>query len=153
MKKVEIFTDGACKGNPGPGGWGVLLRYGRVEKTLHGGEFETTNNRMELTAAIRALAALKQPCEVILTTDSQYVRKGITEWLPRWKVNQWRTADKQPVKNQDLWQALDELVMRHKVQWNWIKGHSGHRENEIADQLANKGVIEAKQHATNRIGY
>lgn len=108
---------------------------------------------MELMAAIRALAALKQPCEVTLTTDSQYVRKGITEWLPRWKLNQWRTADKQPVKNQDLWQALDEQVARHKVHWKWIKGHSGHRENEIADQLANQGVIEAKNHATNRIGY
>ncbi|MBC6906900.1 ribonuclease HI [Saccharophagus sp. K07] len=153
MKQVEIFTDGACKGNPGPGGWGALLRYGTREKTLYGGEPETTNNRMELMAAIRALAALKQPCEVTLTTDSQYVRKGITEWLPRWKLNQWRTADKQPVKNQDLWQALDEQVARHKVHWKWIKGHSGHRENEIADQLANQGVIEAKNHATNRIGY
>jgi ribonuclease HI len=142
LKKVEIFTDGACKGNPGPGGWGALLRYGKVEKTLHGGEPETTNNRMELTAAIRALEALKQPCEVLLTTDSQYVRKGITEWLQRWKQNQWRTAAKEPVKNQDLWRALDEQVARHQVQWHWIKGHSGHRENEIADQLANRGVAE-----------
>lgn len=153
MKKVEIFTDGACKGNPGPGGWGALLRYGKVEKSLYGGEAETTNNRMELTAAIRALQALKQPCEVVLTTDSQYVRKGITEWLPRWKLNQWRTADKKPVKNQDLWQQLDECTARHKVQWHWIKGHSGHRENEIADQLANQGISEAKHHASNRIGY
>jgi len=142
LKKVEIFTDGACKGNPGPGGWGALLRYGSVEKTLHGGEADTTNNRMELTAAIRALAALKQPCLVELTTDSQYVRKGITEWLIRWKQNNWRTASKEPVKNQDLWQALDEQVARHQVQWHWIKGHSGHRENEIADQLANRGVLE-----------
>jgi ribonuclease HI len=142
LKRVEIFTDGACKGNPGPGGWGALLRYGKVEKSLHGGEAETTNNRMELTAAIRALAALKQPCEVALTTDSQYVRKGITEWLSRWKQNNWRTASKEPVKNQDLWQALDDQVARHQVQWHWIKGHSGHRENEIADQLANRGVAE-----------
>ncbi len=153
MKKVEIFTDGACKGNPGPGGWGALLRYGTVEKSLYGGEAETTNNRMELTAAIRALQALKQPCEVALTTDSQYVRKGITEWLPRWKLNQWRTSDKKPVKNQDLWQQLDECTARHKVQWHWIKGHSGHRENEIADQLANQGISEAKHHASSRIGY
>ncbi len=153
MKKVEIFTDGACKGNPGPGGWGALLRYGGVEKSLYGGEAETTNNRMELTAAIKALAALKHPCEVVLTTDSQYVRKGITEWMVRWKLNQWRTADKKPVKNQDLWQLLDELSSKHHIQWNWIKGHSGHRENEIADQLANRGVTEAGQHATNRIRY
>jgi ribonuclease HI len=142
LKKVEIFTDGACKGNPGPGGWGALLRYGKVEKALHGGEANTTNNRMELMAAIRALAALKQPCAVVLTTDSQYVRKGITEWLPRWKQNQWRTASKEPVKNQDLWQALDNEVSRHQVEWRWIRGHSGHRENEIADQLANRGVAE-----------
>lgn len=152
MKKVEIFTDGACKGNPGPGGWGALLRYGKVEKSLYGGEADTTNNRMELMAAIRALEALTQPCDVVLTTDSQYVRKGITEWLQRWKLNQWRTADKKPVKNQDLWMQLDECTARHQVQWNWIKGHSGHRENEIADQLANQGISEAK-HATNRIGY
>jgi ribonuclease HI len=153
LKKVEIFTDGACKGNPGPGGWGALLRYGSVEKSLYGGEAETTNNRMELTAAIKALAALTHPCEVVLTTDSQYVRKGITEWMPRWKLNQWRTADKKPVKNQDLWLLLDELSGKHRIQWHWIKGHSGHRENEIADQLANLGISEAKQHATNRIGY
>jgi len=119
-----------------------LLRYGKVEKALHGGEANTTNNRMELMAAIRALAALKQPCAVVLTTDSQYVRKGITEWLPRWKQNQWRTASKEPVKNQDLWQALDNEVSRHQVEWRWIRGHSGHRENEIADQLANRGVAE-----------
>jgi ribonuclease HI len=153
LKKVEIFTDGACKGNPGPGGWGALLRYGSVEKPLYGGEAETTNNRMELTAAIKALAALTQPCDVVLTTDSQYVRKGITEWMPRWKLNQWRTADKKPVKNQDLWVLLDELSSKHRIQWNWIKGHSGHRENEIADQLANQGITESKQHATNRIRY
>lgn len=130
-----------------------MLRYGKTEKSLYGGEAETTNNRMELMAAIRALQALKQPCEVVLTTDSQYVRKGITEWLPRWKLNQWRTADKKPVKNQDLWQELDECTARHKVEWRWIKGHSGHRENEIADQLANQGISEAKHHASNRIGY
>jgi len=130
-----------------------LLRYGKTEKSLYGGEAETTNNRMELMAAIRALQALKQPCEGVLTTDSQYVRKGITEWLPRWKLNQWRTADKKPVKNQDLWQQLDECTARHQVEWRWIKGHSGHRENEIADQLANQGISEAKHHASNRIGY
>jgi ribonuclease HI len=142
VKAVEIFTDGACKGNPGPGGWGVLLRYGGVEKKLHGGEATTTNNRMELMAAIRALGALTQSCQVILTTDSQYVRQGITEWLPRWKQNNWRTAAKQPVKNQDLWMLLDELVGQHQIRWNWVKGHSGHRENDIADQLANLGVEE-----------
>jgi ribonuclease HI len=153
LKKVEIFTDGACKGNPGPGGWGALLRYGSIEKSLCGGETETTNNRMELTAAIKALAALKNPCDVVLTTDSQYVRKGITEWMPRWKLNQWRTANKQPVKNQDLWLLLDEFSSKHRIQWNWIKGHSGHRENEIADQLANQGITKAGQHATDRIRY
>jgi ribonuclease HI len=142
LKKVEIFTDGACKGNPGPGGWGALLRYGEVEKGLFGGEPETTNNRMELMAAIEGLSALKTRCAVVLTTDSQYVRKGISEWLPRWKANGWRTANKQPVKNQDLWQRLDEMERYHQVVWNWVKGHSGHRENDIADELANRGVDE-----------
>lgn len=130
-----------------------MLRYGSIEKSLCGGETETTNNRMELTAAIKALAALKNPCDVVLTTDSQYVRKGITEWMPRWKLNQWRTANKQPVKNQDLWLLLDEFSSKHRIQWNWIKGHSGHRENEIADQLANQGITKAGQHATDRIRY
>ena len=142
-KVVEIFTDGACSGNPGPGGWGVLLRYGDKEKTLYGGETQTTNNRMELMAAIEGLAALKRPCQVRLTTDSQYVRKGITEWMKGWKRNNWRTAAKQPVKNVDLWQRLDSEAARHQVEWCWIKGHSGHRENEIADELARRGIPKA----------
>ncbi|MDP4598002.1 MAG: ribonuclease HI [Pseudomonadales bacterium] len=142
MSRVEIFTDGACRGNPGPGGWGVLLRYGTNEKRLWGGESMTTNNRMELTAAIQGLAALKRPSLVTLTTDSQYVRKGITEWLANWKQRGWRTASRQPVKNADLWQALDGLVQGHDVEWHWVKGHSGHRENEIADGLANQGIDE-----------
>lgn len=140
MKSVEVFTDGACKGNPGPGGWGVLLRCDGVEKSLFGGEPATTNNRMELMAAIEGLAALKTSCTVILTTDSQYVRKGITEWLAGWKRNGWRTAAKQPVKNADLWQRLDEQNQRHTVDWRWVRGHTGHRENEIADTLANMGI-------------
>lgn len=138
--KVEIFTDGACKGNPGPGGWGVFLRFGKHEKKLCGGEPLTTNNRMELTAAIKGLAALKRGSHVELTTDSQYVRKGITEWMPNWKKRNWRTASKKPVKNADLWQALDKESARHQITWHWIKGHSGHPENELADQLANDGV-------------
>lgn len=142
MKSIEIFTDGACRGNPGPGGWGVLLRYGDHEKTLYGGEAATTNNRMELTAAIRGLEMLKEPCLVHLTTDSQYVRKGITEWLAGWKKRGWKTASRQPVKNIDLWQALDAQSQRHEMHWHWVKGHSGHRENEIADQLANQGIDE-----------
>lgn len=142
MKTVEIFTDGACKGNPGPGGWGALLRYGGHEKSLYGGEPATTNNRMELMAAIAALRALNEPCLVDITTDSQYVRKGITEWLAGWKRNGWRTAAKAPVKNADLWQALDEQNQRHQVRWHWVKGHSGHRENELADALANRGIEE-----------
>ena len=141
-KQVEIFTDGACRGNPGPGGWGALLRYGKKEKKLYGGEPHTTNNRMELMAAIQGLAALKEPCSVALTTDSQYVRQGITKWLEGWKAKNWRTAGKKPVKNVDLWQRLDEESRRHQIEWHWVKGHSGHRENEIADQLANKGIDE-----------
>jgi ribonuclease HI len=140
LKTVELFTDGACKGNPGPGGWGVLLRYGRVEKSLCGGELNTTNNRMELMAAISGLQALKESCHVIITTDSQYVRKGITEWIEGWKKNGWRTAAKEPVKNADLWQLLDREQARHQLEWRWVKGHSGHRENELADQLANQGI-------------
>lgn len=143
MKKVEIFTDGACKGNPGAGGWGALLRFGSKEKELYGGQAHTTNNRMELMAAIKGLEALSQTCEVVITTDSQYVRQGITSWLKGWKRNGWKTASKQPVKNQDLWQQLDELASQHKLTWKWVKGHSGHRENEIADRLANKGVERA----------
>lgn len=142
LKAVEIFTDGACRGNPGPGGWGVLLRYGGTEKQLYGGEPDTTNNRMELLAAIKALEALSRSCDVILTTDSQYVRQGITSWLEGWKRKGWKTANKKPVKNQDLWQQLDEQANRHSIDWRWVKGHSGHRENEIADQLANRGIDE-----------
>ena len=139
---TEIFTDGACRGNPGPGGWGALLRYGKIEKKIHGGEADTTNNRMELQAAIEGLAILKRASVVRLTTDSQYVRQGITQWIHGWKRNGWKTSSKQPVKNADLWQRLDDLVNEHKVDWRWVKGHSGHRENEIADQLANLGVDE-----------
>lgn len=138
---IEIFTDGACKGNPGPGGWGVMLRLGEHQKTLFGGELQTTNNRMELTAAIRGLQALKKaPARVVLTTDSQYVMKGIREWMPNWKKRDWKTAGRQPVKNADLWRELDELVSQHEVEWRWVKGHSGHPENELADELANRGV-------------
>jgi ribonuclease HI len=140
VKNVEIFTDGACKGNPGPGGWGALLRCDGIEKSLSGGEANSTNNRMELMAAIEGLCALKEPCNVVLTTDSQYVRKGITEWMLGWKRNGWRTAAKQPVKNVDLWQRLDEQNQRHHVEWRWVRGHTGHRENEIADSLANRGI-------------
>lgn len=142
MKNIELFTDGACKGNPGPGGWGALLRYGQHEKSLYGGEHNTTNNRMELLAAISGLQAIKEPCQVVVTTDSQYVRKGITEWLHNWKRNGWKTADKKSVKNADLWLALDEQCQRHQVEWRWVKGHSGHRENELADSLANLGITE-----------
>ena len=141
-KLVELFTDGACKGNPGPGGWGVLLRYGTVEKRLYGGTAETTNNRMELQAAIEGLKALNRPCTVCLTTDSVYVRDGITKWLASWKRKNWKTSAGKPVKNQDLWQLLDEQNQRHEVDWRWIKGHAGHRENEIADELACKGAEE-----------
>lgn len=142
MKEVSIYTDGACRGNPGPGGWGALLRYGEHEKTLYGGEPDTTNNRMELTAAIEALAALKHPCKVSLTTDSQYVRQGIMSWMANWKKRGWKTADKKPVKNIDLWQKLDCEVARHNVEWHWVKGHSGHPENERADALANRAIDE-----------
>lgn len=137
---VEIYTDGACKGNPGPGGWGALLRYGAQEKELCGGEAETTNNRMELQAVISALNILKRPCEIILHTDSQYVKNGISTWIHGWKKNGWKTADKKPVKNADLWMALDEAQRQHKIDWRWVKGHSGHEFNERADQLANRGV-------------
>jgi ribonuclease HI len=137
---VEIFSDGACRGNPGPGGWGALLRFNNKEKELWGGEAATTNNRMELTAVIRALEALKQPSRVRLYTDSQYVQKGITAWILDWKRRGWRTADKKPVKNADLWRQLDELAALHDVEWHWVKGHAGHPENERADMLANKGI-------------
>ncbi len=139
---VEIFTDGACKGNPGPGGWGALLCYKGHEHELWGGERDTTNNRMELTAAIQALATLKRPCDVRLVTDSEYVMKGINEWMPGWKKRGWKTAAKQPVKNADLWQQLDEQAARHKIEWRWVRGHTGHPGNERADALANRGVAE-----------
>lgn len=142
MDKVAIFTDGACRGNPGPGGWGALLRHGGHEKELYGAERETTNNRMELMAAIVALESLKRPCEVVLTTDSEYLRKGITEWLTNWKRRGWKTADKKPVKNQDLWQRLEAATHKHKIHWRWVKGHSGHDENERVDGLANRAIDE-----------
>ncbi len=141
-KPVEIFTDGACRGNPGPGGWGALLRFGDHEKQLWGGEPSTTNNRMELMAAIMALEALTRPCRVTVTTDSVYVKNGITEWLPQWKKRGWKTADKKPVKNSDLWERLDRAAAGHTVVWKWVKGHSGHVENELVDQLANRGIDE-----------
>ena len=137
---VEIYSDGACRGNPGPGGWGVLLRSRGAEKELWGGEADTTNNRMELTAVIRALEALKRPSRVRLYTDSQYVQKGISVWIRQWKRRGWRTADRKPVKNVDLWQRLDELAAVHDVEWHWVRGHAGHIENERADRLANKGI-------------
>mgnify|MGYP002700882341 FL=1 len=139
---VEMYTDGACRGNPGKGGWRALLRYGDVEKSLYGGESMTTNNRMELTAVIKGLEALNKSCQVKVTTDSKYVLTGITEWMPNWKKRNWRTASKKPVLNVDLWKKLDELVALHKVDWDWVKGHSGHTENDIADELANLGIDE-----------
>jgi ribonuclease HI len=141
---VEIWTDGACKGNPGPGGWGVLLKMGAIEKTLHGGEPLTTNNRMEMLAVIEALGALKRPCKVLLHVDSQYVMKGMTEWIHGWKQRGWRTADKKPVKNADLWQRMEEEVAKHTITWKWVKGHAGDPGNERADLLANRGVEEAR---------
>jgi ribonuclease HI len=137
---VEIFTDGSCRGNPGPGGWGAILRFGNTEKELFGGEAATTNNKMELTAVIRALEALRQPSKVRVYTDSQYVQKGINQWIHGWKRNGWKTAGKQQVKNQELWVELDELRKKHDIEWHWVKGHAGHPENERADQLANKGI-------------
>lgn len=140
MKIVEIYTDGACRNNPGPGGWGALLRFGDHEKCLSGFEPATTNNRMELTAAIEALKCLQEPCQIILTTDSQYVRQGITLWLAAWKKSGWRTKSKEPVKNQDLWQALDLCNSVHQIEWRWVKGHSGHVENDRVDQLATSAI-------------
>ena len=139
-KTVSLYTDGACKGNPGKGGWGVLMRYGSHEKELFGGEAHTTNNRMELTAIIQGLAALKRPCAVVIYTDSQYVKNGMEKWIHGWKKNGWKTASKQPVKNEDLWQQLDRLAAQHQIQWQWVRGHAGHAENERADALANQGV-------------
>ncbi|MDN5872186.1 MAG: ribonuclease HI [Nitrococcus sp.] len=142
MVPVEIYTDGACRGNPGPGGWGSVLRYAGREKSLYGGEAQTTNNRMELTAAIQALESLKRPCRVVLTTDSQYLRRGITEWLASWKCRGWRTAERKPVKNIDLWQRLDAVAACHEIEWHWVRGHNGHPGNEHADRLANQGIDE-----------
>ena len=141
-QKIEMFTDGACRGNPGPGGWGVMLRFNSTEKELFGGEAQTTNNRMELMAAIRGMEALTKPCSVVLTTDSQYVMKGITEWMENWKRRGWKTAAKKPVKNVDLWQRLSSALEKHEVEWQWVRGHTGHPENERADELANRGVDE-----------
>ncbi|QMT30770.1 ribonuclease HI [Alysiella filiformis] len=140
MKTVYLYTDGACKGNPGAGGWGALLRYKQHEKELFGGEAQTTNNRMELTAVVQGLQALHEPCEVVIHTDSQYVKNGMESWIHNWKKNGWRTAAKQAVKNADLWQSLDHEVQRHQVRWTWVKGHAGHTENERADELANRGA-------------
>lgn len=145
MKTVSAFTDGACSGNPGAGGWGVVLRSGEHEREIYGGEMETTNNRMELTAAIEALQALRESCQVELTTDSTYVKDGITRWLQKWKINGWKTAAKKPVKNQDLWEQLEMQTARHVVQWLWVKGHSGHPGNERADALANLGMNEIRE--------
>ncbi len=142
--RVEIFTDGACKGNPGPGGWGAVLRYRGKERELWGGEPETTNNRMELMAAIVALETLKRPCKVALTTDSRYLQQGITNWMENWKRRGWKTTNRQPVKNIDLWQRLDRAVARHQVEWHWVRGHTGHPENERADALANRAIEEMR---------
>ena len=145
MSRVTLYTDGACKGNPGPGGWGVVLYYGDHEKHLWGGEADTTNNRMELRAAIEGLAALTRQCTVDLYTDSQYVRNGINQWMANWKRNGWRTAARKPVKNAELWQQLDEQVQRHRIQWHWVRGHSGNDGNEQADALANRGAAEVME--------
>jgi ribonuclease HI len=139
---IEIYTDGACKGNPGPGGWGALLRYNGHEKAIYGGEALTTNNRMELTAAIKALEALKRPSDVALYTDSQYLRQGMSEWLTQWKKKGWRNSKREPVKNADLWQQLDSLANTHQINWHWVKAHNGHPDNERADALANQGILE-----------
>ena len=142
MKHIVIFTDGACSGNPGPGGWGVLMRYGKHEKMLHGGELNTTNNRMEMMAAIKALKLLREPCKIDIHTDSQYLQKGITEWLTAWKKRNWKKADNKPVKNADLWEQLDKEASKHDITWHWVKAHNGHRENELVDSLARKGIDE-----------
>jgi ribonuclease HI len=151
VNEVEIYTDGACRGNPGPGGWGVVLRAGNRERELCGGELDTTNNRMELTAAIRGLAALKRRCRVTVYTDSEYLRRGISEWLEQWKRRGWKTAERKPVKNEDLWRRLDELAVSHEVHWRWVRGHAGHPDNERADQLANQGLESALRGERGRI--
>lgn len=150
MKDVVIYTDGACKGNPGPGGWGALLRWNGKEKALRGGEAPTTNNRMEMMAAIQALETLREPCAVTLYTDSIYLKDGLNRWLPNWKKRAWRTADGKPVKNQDLWERLDRACARHQIDWRWVKGHAGDEGNERADQLANEGILAAA--ATAKLG-
>jgi ribonuclease HI len=147
-ESVEIFTDGACSGNPGPGGWGAILRFRGVERELKGGEAQTTNNRMEMTAVLEALNALRRPCAIDLYTDSEYVKKGMTEWLRGWKARGWKTADRKPVKNDDLWKALDEAAARHRISWHWVKGHAGHPENERADALARQGIKDLKDQAS-----
>lgn len=144
MSIVYLYTDGACKGNPGLGGWGCLMRYGTHEKELYGGAANTTNNRMELTAVVEGLTALNRPCQVIICTDSQYVKNGMEKWIHGWKKNGWKTASKQAVKNEDLWKQLDQLAAQHQIQWTWVRGHTGHAENERADALANKGVQQQK---------
>lgn len=142
MKHITIYTDGACRGNPGPGGWGALLLYGTHKKILSGAETNTTNNRMELTGALQALIALREPCKIDIYTDSQYVQKGITEWMPAWKKRNWKKSDKTEVKNADLWQQLDDACRRHTIKWHWVKGHNGHPENEMADMIANQAIDE-----------
>ncbi len=151
MKSVKIWTDGACSPNPGPGGWGAILRFGDVEREMCGGDFDTTNNRMELTAAIEALRILKETCQVKLYTDSQYVRGGITSWMDSWKRNDWKTSGKKPVKNEELWRELDEANERHEVEWHWVKGHAGHPENERADELARQGMQPYKDMAAEAV--
>ena len=148
-KRIEIFTDGACRGNPGPGGWGALLRYDQHQKELYGADKHTTNNRMELMAAIKALESITESCQIDLTTDSQYVQRGVNEWLENWKARGWRTSSKKPIKNVDLWQELDGLLHKHDITWHWVKGHSGHVENELADTLANKAIDELLQGHNN----
>lgn len=145
LQHIEIFTDGACRGNPGPGGWGAILRYNQHEKHLYGGESFTTNNRMELLAVIKALSSLHKSCRVDITTDSQYVHKGITQWLRSWKARGWKTSGNAPVKNVDLWQELEQQILRHQVSWHWVRGHNGHKENELADQLAKRGIDELSE--------
>jgi ribonuclease HI len=151
LAEVKIYTDGACRGNPGPGGWGAVLEYGKESKLLYGAEKLTTNNRMELMAVIQALSALKRPCKIALVSDSKYVLKGITEWLPNWKQKGWLTSAKKPVMNSDLWQQLDKLASIHDINWQWVKGHSGHVQNELADQLANKGIDELMKNGVSQI--
>lgn len=146
MKQIEIFTDGSCLGNPGPGGYGIVLRYKQHVKTLSAGYFLTTNNRMEMLGAINALQALNEPCSVILTSDSQYLRQGITQWIHNWKKRDWKTTNKKPVRNQDLWQLLDKLTHKHTIHWNWVKGHAGHSENELCDQLAHDAALAPTFH-------